>query len=447
MIPERNVWELSLADLAARIRTKEISVLEVADCFLARIDALDGELSAWVTVDPDRVRREARKLDSAPSRGPLHGIPVGIKDIFATAGIKTTMGSPVFRNNVPDSDAGVVRRLKAAGALILGKTVTTEFATLDPGPTRNPWNPSHTPGGSSSGSGAAVASGMCPAATATQTVGSLGRPAAYCGITGILPTASRVSLEGVFPVAKSLDHAGVFARNLTDAMIVLDAMCPAPISVSARSLRPTLGVVREYFQRETEAAPWARHERFIDDLRKAGVRVIDLSLPRSFDAALPAIWTIMQAEVAWVHERIYPEHKEAYGPEIRRLVEAGRKLYAFDYLRALEIRRTYQADMRQLFDSCDVILSPGAAGPAPRGLGSTGKPVLQAPWTLADFPTVSLPLDLTADGLPLGIQLSGPPLGEAGLFGAARWIEEFMEGSGRIHPWSAPPTPSRSSGS
>ena len=431
MVPDerREPARPPLRDLARRIRRREVSALEVAERALARIAGLEGQLHAWATVDPEQVRRGARQLDReivrAP-RGPLHGVPIGVKDLFGTKHLPTAMGSPLFAGHLPASDAAAVARLRAAGAVILGKTVTTQFGTLDPGPTRNPWNPDHTPGGSSSGSAAAVASGMCPAATGTQTAGSLGRPAAYCGIVGILPTQSRISLDGVFPVAWSLDHAGVLARSLDDASIVLGAMCGEPMPLTDAAARPKLGIVRGFFRQETDPGAWARHQEFIAELLEAGIDLVDLSLPPVFDAALPALRTIMRAELAAVHEHLYPPNPDAYAPAIRGLVESGLLLDATDYLRARRIRRIYQREMRQLFASCDVILSPGATGAAPAGLASTGKPLLQAPWTLADFPTVSLPLTLGSEGLPLGIQLTGPPLGEPALLEAARWVERFI---------------------
>jgi Asp-tRNA(Asn)/Glu-tRNA(Gln) amidotransferase A subunit family amidase len=420
---------MSVAALARKIRKRELSSIEVAEYFLRRIRTLDDQLHAWTTVDAETVRRDARVLDGAIATGPLgplHGVPIGIKDLFFTKDLRTTMGSRVFAEHVPSADADAVARLRAAGAIILGKTVTTEFATLDPPPTRNPWNRSHTPGGSSSGSAAAVAVGMCPAATASQTVGSLGRPAAYCGLVGLLPTASTVSLDGVFPVAWTLDHAGVFARSLEDARLVLNGMSRTPVPLTDVSKRPQVGIVREFFRDVTHEAAWAVHEQFLSSLREAGVEVVELKLPPVFRFGLPAVWTIMRAELASVHERIYPVHRDEYGPTIRSLIESGLLLQATDYLRALRVRRTFQREMVDLFANCDVILSPGAPGPAPRGLESTGPPLLQAPWTLADFPTVSLPLTLTAERLPIGIQVTGPPSMEADLFEYSRWMEGFI---------------------
>jgi Asp-tRNA(Asn)/Glu-tRNA(Gln) amidotransferase A subunit family amidase len=203
-------------------------------------------------------------------------------------------------------------------------------------------------------------------------------------------------------------------------------MFRSPIPLSDRRTQPRVGVVGEFFEEMTEETAWGYHTKLIDDLGQSGVEVVELDLPHVFRFGLPAIWTIMRAELASVHEPLYPAHKNSYGPSVRALVESGLLLDSNDYLRARRIRRAYQRDMQRLFSDCDVILSPGAPGPAPAGLASTGAPLLQAPWTLADFPTVSLPLGLTPSGLPIGIQLTAPPLGEGALFDVSRWMEEFI---------------------
>lgn len=419
---------MSLVALAHLLQQRKLSAVEVATYFLERIESRGRGLEAWVTIDPDSVLLEARRLDrsaQSTARGTLHGVPVGIKDIFSTAGLRTAMGSPLFRHQVPTRDADIVSALRSAGAVILGKTVTTQFAATDPGPTRNPWNLAHTPGGSSSGSAAAVAARLCPAATATQTVGSLGRPAAYCGLVGIMPTSDRLSMNGVFPVSWTLDHAGPLARSVEDACVVLHSMSEGRIPRTDRAIRPHIGVVREFFREATDDTVWERHEQFIADLSRSGAPVIELKLPTAFRFVLPAIRTIMRAEVASVHEHLYRSGPEQYGPAIRSLIESGRLLHSIDYLRALRIRRAFQKEMTALFSSCDVIVSPGATSVAPPGLESTGDPSVQAPWTLADFPTLSLPLSLS-NGLPVGIQLTAPPLMEDRLIGAGLWVEEFI---------------------
>ena len=281
-----NLEDLSLGEMANQIRARELSPVETVQTLLDRIARLDPCVHAWTTIDSERAVDQARRCEEeirdGNYRSPLHGIPIGVKDIFQTEGMRTTMGSPIFEDDVPDHDATVVTRLKEAGAVILGKTVTTEFATFDPGPTQNPWNLAHTPGGSSSGSAAAVASGMCPGATGSQTAGSIGRPAAYCGISGLMPTASRIPRDGVFPVSWSLDHVGAFGRRVGDVRIMIEVMCGETLQV--RAVPPTfrVGVVREFFAEKTEPAAWALHETLIARLGETELTVRELSLPRSF---------------------------------------------------------------------------------------------------------------------------------------------------------------------
>ena len=423
---------LSVVAISNRILKRESSALETTTLFLDRIARSDSSIQAWTTVDSEGALRQAEFLDKETEanryRGPLHGIPIGLKDIFDTRGLRTTMGSPLFENHVPDRDAVVVRRLKEAGAVVLGKTVTAEFAYFDPGPTRNPWNLDHTPGGSSSGSAAAVAAGMCPAATGTQTAGSIGRPAAFCGIVGLMPTASRVSPEGIFPNSWSLDHVGSFGRTVEDVSIMTSAMAGRALSdataLEGNDIR--IGVVREFFQANTTPEAWDLHEQLIDKLRTSGVGIQDLSLPPTFGIAVAALRTIMRVELAAAHDELYARHGDKYGVNLRGMIESGLLLSATDYLRARRLRRSYQKEMLDLFKSCDVILSPGARGTAPEGIGRTGDPIISTPWTLADFPTLSLPVGLGPDHLPLGVQLSGAPLEEGPLIRTGKWFEQFV---------------------
>ena len=428
MTPE----DFSLKAVSERIRGGQSSSVQTVSLFLDRIARAEGKIQAWTTVDSEGALGHAEVLDREAAegryRGPLHGVPVGIKDIFSTRGLRTTMGSPLFKNNVPDHDAAVVERLREAGAIILGKTVTTEFAALDPGPTRNPWNPEHTPGGSSSGSAAAVAAGMCPGATGSQTAGSIGRPAAFCGIVGLMPTASCISREGVFPNSWSLDHVGAFGRRVDDVAMMTSAMSARPLrhdpAIAPAEIR--VGVVREFFHDNTDTEAWELHEQLIDRLKAAGSKVEELSLPDTFSNAIAALRTIMRVELAAAHAELHAQHRADYGPILRGLVESGLLISATQYLRARRLRRIYQKEMGQLFTRCDVILSPGARGTAPSGLGSTGDPTISAPWTLADFPTLSLPIALAKDDLPVGIQLSAQPLDEDRLLKIGRWFEQWV---------------------
>ena len=426
-----NLEDLSLGEMANQIRACQLSPVETVQTLLDRIARLDPLVHAWTTIDSERALNQARRSEEeireGKYRSPLHGVPIGVKDIFQTQGMRTTMGSSIFEDYIPDHDATVVTRLKEAGAVVLGKTVTTEFATFDPGPTRNPWNLEHTPGGSSSGSAAAVASGMCPGATGTQTAGSIGRPAAYCGISALMPTASRISRDGVFPASWSLDHVGAFGRRVDDVRIMIEVMCGEPLKVPTVPPTFRVGVVRQFFEEKTEPAAWGHHETLIARLGDAEVPVRELSLPRSFPGALATLRTIMRTELAAAHEELHRQHADKYGPNIRGLIESGLLVSSAEYLRACRLRTIYQSEMARLFADCDVILSPGARGAAPHGIETTGDPILSAPWTLADFPTLSLPVALDKSGLPIGVQLSTAPFTEGPLFGIGRWFEQFVD--------------------
>jgi aspartyl-tRNA(Asn)/glutamyl-tRNA(Gln) amidotransferase subunit A len=431
MRPEE-LSELSLRDAASAIRGRSLSPIEYAEALLARIEQVDPHVQAWVTVDRAAVIAEARVCDREARndqfRGPLHGVPLGIKDIFYTKGLRTTIGASIFANFVPDRDAHVVANLKRAGAIVLGKTVTTLFANLDPGPTRNPWNLAHTPGGSSSGSAAAVAARMCAAAIGSQTVGSVGRPAAFNGIVSLVPQQRRIGLEGVFPLAWSLDHVGVFARSVADVELMYGAAADVreeSVPITRRGpLR--VGLIRDFFYEN--ATPEARSltDALANKLAGSGFEIEEARLPAIFDLAQSTLRTILRSETASIHEQLFREHPEAYGPKIRALVETGMLIDASDYLRARRMRRRYQREMAALFEGFDVLMTPAARGTAPEGIGTTGDPVMNGPWTLADFPTMTLPHALGANGLPLGVQLSAPPGQEALLFEVARSMETLI---------------------
>src|SRR5216117_1751087 len=246
-----NPESLTLTAASHAIRDGQLSPIDYVHALLARIDRVEARVRAWVTIDREAVLAEARRCEEEARRkqfrGPLHGIPIGVKDLFYTKGLRTTVGSEVFRDFVPPEDARAVQRVKAAGAIILGKTVTTMFANLDPGPTRNPWNLAHTPGGSSSGSAAAVAARMCPAAIGSQTIGSVGRPAAFCGISSLVPTQRRIGLSRTWPLAWSLDHVGIMGRSAADLEIMLDAMSEFAVERISACGQFRIGLVRGFF--------------------------------------------------------------------------------------------------------------------------------------------------------------------------------------------------------
>ena len=427
--------DLSLVEAAAAIRAGELSPVQYVLSLFTRMSQVELRVQAWTTVDHENVLAEARKCETEAAkkqfRGPLHGVPVGIKDIFYTKDLRTTMGSQLFENFVPSYDAHAVKRLKAAGAIVLGKSVTTMFANLDPGPTRNPWNLAHTPGGSSSGSAAAVAARMCPAAIGSQTVGSVGRPGAFNGIVSLVPTRERIGLQGVFPLAWSLDHVGMFGRAVADVELMLDSMTESPVQKLPERRSFRIGVVRDFFYENATPDARSLNETLAGKLAASGFQVEEVRLPPTFDLAQPTLRTILRAEVASIHEQLFAAHPESYGEKIRVMIETGMVLEAADYIRARRVRRRYQRDMAGLFEKFDVLLTPAARGTAPEGIGSTGDPVMNGPWTLADFPTMTVPHALGSNGLPIGAQLSAAPLQEGLLLEAAKAVESVVGFSAR----------------
>jgi aspartyl-tRNA(Asn)/glutamyl-tRNA(Gln) amidotransferase subunit A len=415
------------------IRSGALSPLQYIEALLARVDAVEPRVQAWTTIDREAVLAEAKTMEVEAHRkqfrGPLHGIPVGVKDIFYTKGLRTTMGTEVFENFIPTYDAAVVKKLKQAGAIIMGKCVTTVLVFLDPGPTRNPWNTNHTPGGSSSGSAAAVAARMCPVSIGSQTVGSIGRPGAYNGVVSIMPTQSRISTAGAFPLAWSLDHAGAFTRSVADLVPLLEALSESPMPsppAHAHNHRFRIGIPAGFFLDKADAESRTQIEALRGRLSADGFHVQDVALPEIFDLHPAILRTIVRSEAASTHKELIRNKPEAYGPKLRDLVQMGELIEASSYLRARRIRRHYQRDMIRLFEHVDVVLTPGAPGPAPEGIGATGDPVMQAPWTLADFPTMTLPSGLASNGMPLGVQLSAAPFHESLLLEAAKAIEAVI---------------------
>jgi aspartyl-tRNA(Asn)/glutamyl-tRNA(Gln) amidotransferase subunit A len=415
------------------------------ESLLKRIDLLEPSLQAWVTMDRDGLLKEARRcqeeITRGKMRGPLHGIPVGVKDIFFTRGMKTTAGSRIFADFIPAYDATAVERLKKAGAIILGKTATTEFASRYPASTRNPWNLDHTPGGSSSGSAAAVATGMCPAALGSQTGGSILRPAAYCGVVGLKPTYGRISRYGVFALAWTLDHVGVLTRSVEDAAVLLGVLAgpdpadpttrPQPVPDDTRSLRslrrpPRIGIVQEFFQEKSEASVWKHAEKIMSQLKRAGAKMRAVNMPASFGAVQDAHRIIMWVEAAAYHEKLFEKNREQYSPQMREMVEIGLMIPGGDYLRAQKIKRLFRREMEPILQDYDCLISPATSSAAPKDLSSTGDPWFQVPWSLAGLPAITIPSGLNEEKLPLGIQLAGAAFTEGKLLAVARWCEKVL---------------------
>ena len=438
-----DLHHLSAAEAARRIRAGSLSPVDLVTACLAQIERTEASVKAWVHLDGQAALRTAQERESEARAGrflgALHGVPVALKDIFDAAGFPTRAGAAAFAHRRPAVDAASVARLRGQGAVILGKVTTTTFAYLDPSPTRNPWNLEHTPGGSSSGPAAAVAARMVPLALGSQTVGSVLRPAAYCGVVGLKPTHGRISTAGVVPLAWSLDHVGVFCRTVEDAALALGLLAghdPAdPLSSAApvedylaalpSTVPPRLGLVRSLVERATPAT--AQHlEAAVRALREAGAMVLDATLPASFARIHEVGQTVVRAEAAAFHAATFATHAEEYPPKIREAIGLGGAIRAVDFLAAQAARRGFREEMAPIAARYDALLTPTAGAPAPRGLESTGDPYFCAPWSFAGMPSIALPSGLAPDGLPLSLQLVGGALGEARLLAAAAWCEQVL---------------------
>ena len=420
--------ELTACEATRAIRDGAVTAEALVEACLARIEALDPALEAWVHLDRAGALAAARARDvqtrAGAAPGALHGVPIGVKDIFHVAGLPTRAGARAHAHSVPAQDATSVARLRAAGAIVLGKTHTTEFAYRDPAPTKNPWNHAHTPGGSSSGSAAAVAARMAPLALGTQTVGSVLRPAAYCGVVGFKPTHGLIPADGVLPLAWSLDHVGVFARSVADVALAAGVMAGhalEPIPVGA----PRLAVARALVARATPELA-AHLEDVVARFRQAGARIVDVELPPEL-AELPAAGqVVLEVEAAAAHEALFASHGAAYGPRLAELVRGGLKLTGVQYVMANRVRVAFREAVTPLLAAHDALISPTAPAPAPPGLAHTGDASLCAPWSSAGAPSVSLPSGVSGAGLPLAVQLSQAPGASARLLGVAAWCESAL---------------------
>ena len=410
---------------------EEASPVVLVERALERIDALDQQVRAWVCVDREAALATAAEREAEARagriRGPLHGIPVGVKDIFDVAGMVTTAGAAPFAHRVATEDAAAVALLRRAGAIVLGKTVTTEFAYRDPAETRNPANLLHTPGGSSSGSAAAVAARMVPLAIGSQTIGSTLRPAGYCGVVGLKPAYGTISCAGMTPLAASLDHVGIFCRSVGDAAAVLEVLAGRTASpedsVDSATRPPRLGLPGAMLA--TAVPEVADHlEAVAGTLRQAGAVVEDVDVPASYEGFYEAGMAVLQVEAAAVHASHFAAHRDHYRPKIRELIEAGMHVTPDAYDRAQEHRQRFRGEMAGLLARVDALLSPVADGPAPEGTTSTGNPAWCAPATFTGFPAIALPSGLAANGLPLAIQLVSAT--DNRLLAVASWCEAHL---------------------
>jgi Asp-tRNA(Asn)/Glu-tRNA(Gln) amidotransferase A subunit family amidase len=434
--------ELGATDITRLIRERRLSCVEVAAAVNVALRKEDAEIHAFATEPGDAIIDRARELDKLPpqsaARLPLLGVPVGIKDVFDTADLPTEYGSPIYRGHRPRADAAMVALLRAAGALVAGKTKTSEFAWRHPSDTRNPLDPERTPGGSSSGSAAAVAAHIVPIATGTQTAGSIVRPASYCGVLGFKPTFGVIPLGGALPTSSSLDTAGVFARNVDDLELALSAVTSAPAGMAtSRSSRaldagapaiqgeqtkpPRIGFLRIASDR-LEAAAQHAFEDYLDAAALAGAAVLQTELPVAFELLADAQATIQRAETAWALGHEAEWHGELISEELRAYIDEGRRVSAGDYLAARRLADEQRWRWNDRLSDFDAVLAPSTLGVPPLGLDSTGDSLLCGAFTMLGGPALALPGAWTPDGLPIGLQLLGASHADRSVLAVARWL-------------------------
>ena len=426
------------------IRDGAVTSVEVVGACLARVRDVDGQVQAWTFLDPDYALAQARAADeyrlSGQPNGALHGVPVGLKDIIDTADMPTENGSVLHAGRTPSRDASVVSLLRAAGAVIMGKTVTTEFATRTPGKTRNPHNSGHTPGGSSSGSAAAVAAEMVPLALGSQTTGSTIRPASFCGVYGLKPTHGLIPRHGMLHLSRSLDHVGLFARSVEDIALLLEELAVhderdpdsrprarvpyRAVAAEEPPLPPRFGFVKTSLWDRVDADA---HEAFEELVEHLGDRVEEVELVTPAAEVLEWQRAIGGAEIAINLRREWEKGRDKLSTALRARIEHGRQVVALDYLAALGRVPELNASLTELFEQrYDAILTPAAFGTAPKGLESTGDPAFCALWTLCGMPALNVPLMQGANGLPLGVQLVGARHRDARLLRTARWLVSHL---------------------
>jgi len=439
--------QLTAGAAAKLLREGRITSVELVEACLERVAAREPEVGAWHYLDREHALGQARAADDAHKagrpEGPLHGIPIGIKDIFDTRDMPTENGCALYQGRTPRFDATAVSLLREAGAVILGKTVTAELAYFAPGKTRNPHDPARTPGGSSSGSAAAVAAGMVPLALGSQTAGSTIRPASFCGIYGYKPSHGLISRSGMLQLSRALDHVGLFARSIDDIALFGEALmrfdaddadmrlaAPPPlrrVAAEAPPVEPSLAFVKTPLWDQTE--PVLR-EAFSELVEALGARVETVALPEAFAEAWPAHKTIMEADMAHNLRREFERGRERLSPVMQAAIERGRAVSAKDYLAALDLAAALEGEIAEITFAYDAILTPAAPGPAPAGLGATGNPAFATLWTLTGVPAVTMPLLADANGMPIGAQLVSRRGDDARLLRNARWVVETVAASG-----------------
>lgn len=434
---------MSANDAAAAIADGRLTSRELTEACLDSIARQEDAVGAWTFLDRDHALRQAELADDAHRagrpHGPLHGVPVGVKDIFDTRDMPTGDGSPLHAGRVARQDAGAVSRLRQAGAVIMGKTVTTEFAVYHPGKTTNPHDSARTPGGSSSGSAAAVAAGMVPLAIGSQTNGSIIRPASYCGVVGYKPSFGLIPRNGALRLSRALDHVGVFGRSVEDAALIAECLigfeaedpdtrpvARPPLLAMARSAPPVTPRLAFVPSPVWDQADADTQDAFGELAEALGGMIERLDLPEGFDRALDWHRIVMETDLAANLAREYEQSPEQISPVLRNMIARGRNGYSsFDYARAIEAIGGLNTALDDAFFSYDAFITPATPGEAPLGLDATGSPAFCTLWTFCGVPAVTVPLLQGANGMPIGVQLVGPRGSDARLLRIASWLCNF----------------------
>jgi len=415
----------SVTEAVKAIKSGEITSEALVESCLRRIDLRESSVQAWKCIDTDLALSQARNLDTKEKTGALHGVPIGIKDIVDTDNLPTAYGSPIYSGHQPKVNAECIKRLKAAGAVILGKTVTTEFAYLSPGKTRNPHNIEHTPGGSSSGSAAAVADFHVPLALGTQTAGSIIRPASYCGVVGFKPTFNSFSFEGIHPFAPSFDTLGGFARSVADIVLLRSALGGDETGIESQQ-PDKIAILWGPYWDQAESTTQVLFEKLPEVVRSAGLAVEKIGLPSVFKDINVAHRKVMLGECVQNFDKLHAEHKVDFSKELIENYEYGLTLSEEEIEDARTLIKKCKKEIALVFSSYDLILTPASPGKAPKGLGSTGDSVFSRIWTAMGLPCISLPFPQEDNELPLGVQLAGAFGADRKLLAYALWFEELL---------------------
>ena len=443
---DNNLHDLTVSELSTLLEKKEISSVELTKRFLKQIDITEDSVNAFALITRDNAFEQAsesdkrRKENKQSTFSELEGIPYGLKDIFDTKNILTEAGSEIYKGRIPDSDAHVVKLLNADGAVLLGKTITTEFADGHPPETKNPWDANRTPGGSSTGSAVAVATRMLPYALGTQTVGSVLRPAAYNGIVGLKPTYGLVSRSGVIPQSDSCDTVGILCRNVNDAWLILKSIIGYDpkdkrssiqaesfnISENLENFIPKIGFLNKYFMEESDEQVKNSTLSALKSLSNKGATIEELELKIDFESGFQSHRIVQQSEMAQWHEPLYSKYQNKYKPITLEYIKSGFTQNATDYINALEFRNRMRKVFIDSLKSFDVLIMPTASGLPPKDLSRTGDTRFQSPWTFTGLPSIAIPAGLSENGLPQSLQLVSSPYKERKLLNSAKWIESVL---------------------